>query len=35
MLTKYISTDDTSYGSLLDERTTKEIDVEETSISAQ
>lgn len=35
MLTKYISTDDASYGSLLDERTTKEIDVEETSISAQ
>lgn len=34
MLTKYISADNVSYGSLLDERTIKEIDAEETSITA-
>lgn len=34
MLTKYISADSVSYGSLLDERTTKEIEAEETSITA-
>lgn len=32
MLTKYISTDDKSYGSLLEERTSKEIEQEETSV---
>lgn len=34
MLTKYISADNVSYGSLLDERTIKEIEAEETSITA-
>lgn len=34
MLTKYISADDTSYGSLLDERTSKEIDQEDASVDS-
>lgn len=34
MLTRYISTDDKSYGSLLDERTSKEIDQEDASVDS-